>query len=420
MLDKKYVLKNLEDVTHKLQTRGFLFPKEKFLELENKRKIIQGKTQDLQQKHNQYAKEIAKNPEKIDKIKKEININKENKNTLEKELKEIQEKVNNILINTPNIPDQNIPVGNNEEDNKIIREQGNIPEYNFKVKDHVDLTKDLDFTAGVTLAKSRFVVMKNQIAKLHRALAQFMLDVHTEQHNYMECNVPVLANKETMQGTGQLPKFEDDLFKVNDEKEDLYLIPTAEVPLTNLVKGKKITGDDLPIKLTAHTQCFRKEAGAYGKDTRGIIRQHQFEKVELVQITNKENAEQQLNEVLTEAETILKLLKLPYRVVELCTGDLGFSAQKTYDIEVWIPTQKNYREISSCSWFGDFQARRIGLKCKNNGKNEFLHTINGSGLAVGRTLVAVLENYQDKDGNIIIPDILQPYMQNKKIIKNVL
>ena len=416
MLDKKYILKNLDDVVHQLQTRGFEFPKEKFIELENKRKVIQEKTQELQQKHNQYAQEIARNPEKIDKIKKEININKENKNTLEKELKEIQNKVNKILLNTPNIPDIKTPIGNNEEDNKIIREQGIIPEYNFKIKDHVDLTKDLDFTAGVTLAKSRFVVMKNQIAKLHRALAQFMLDVHTEQHNYMECNVPVLANKKTMQGTGQLPKFEDDLFKVNDEKEDLYLIPTAEVPLTNLVKGQKITGNDLPIKLTAHTQCFRKEAGAYGKDTRGIIRQHQFEKVELVQITNKENAEQQLNEVLTEAETILKLLKLPYRVVELCTGDLGFSAKKTYDIEVWIPTQETYREISSCSWFGDFQARRIGLKYKNNGKNEFLHTINGSGLAVGRTLVAVLENYQDKDGNIIIPEILQPYMQNKKII----
>lgn len=312
----------------------------------------------------------------------------------------------------PNIPDINCPIGDNEDHNKVLKIVGDIPHFNFNVKDHVDLgqvNQEINFELGTLLAQPRFVVLKNKVAKIHRALINFMLDIHTNQHNYIEFNLPTLVNKDALIGTGQLPKFKDELFKI--ENTDLYLIPTAEVPLTNMFANQIVNYKQLPLNLTAHTNCYRSEAGAYGKDTRGMIRQHQFEKIELVKMVTEEQAEEEFNNLLNHAEKILQLLNLPYRVVELCTGDLGFGARKTYDIEVWIPSQNKYREISSCTYFADFQARRMNAKYKNkDNKNVFLHTINGSGLAVGRTLVAIIENYQKEDGTFDIPDILHKYM----------
>lgn len=324
----------------------------------------------------------------------------------------------NEFLRLPNILDDDVPLGKDENDNKVLNFFGKVPHFDFNPKDHIELTANikngLNFKKGAELAKSRFTVMNGHIAQLHRALGQFMIDCHID-NGYLEYNVPVIVKDDILKGTGQLPKFEEDLFKVQGAEcgdDKLYLIPTAEVPLTNVIRDERVTEDDLPIKMTALTQCFRSEAGSYGRDTKGMIRQHQFEKVEMVQIVDPNKSEEALEEIVTGAERILQLLDLPYRKVLLCSGDTGFSAKKTYDLEVWIPSQDTYREISSCSNMGDFQARRIGSKViMNNKEKVFPHTLNGSGLAVGRTLIAVLENYQNEDGSITIPDVLIPYMR---------
>jgi seryl-tRNA synthetase len=327
----------------------------------------------------------------------------------------------NILLNVPNLPHASVPTGKSEEDNVEVRKVGTPRTFDFPIKDHTNVGTPLglDFDTGAKLAGARFTLMRGQIAKLHRALAQFMLDTQTEQHGYEECYTPYLVNAETLHGTGQLPKFEEDLFSVprNDDSK-LYLIPTSEVTLTNTVRDEIIALAELPIKLTAHTPCFRSEAGAYGKDTKGMIRQHQFDKVEMVQIVHPEKSYEVLEEMVGHAENILKALELPYRVVSLCTGDMGFGAAKTYDLEVWLPAQNTYREISSVSNCEAFQARRLQARFRNEaGKTEFVHTLNGSGLAVGRTLVAVLENHQQADGSVKIPEVLKPYINNLEFIK---
>ena len=332
----------------------------------------------------------------------------------------IQEKINNFLLLIPNVPHESVPIGSDETNNKLIKEFGTLPKFDFEVKDHVDLGAPLglDFDTAAKVSGSRFVFMKNDIARLHRAIGQFMMDTHTENHGYTECYTPYLVNGDSLLGTGQLPKFGDDLFVTQkNEDESLYLIPTSEVSLTNTVRDEIIDVKHLPIKMTAHTPCFRSEAGSYGKDTRGMIRQHQFDKVEMVQITKPELSYEALEEMLSHAENILKALDLPYRVMTLSSGDMGFGAAKTYDIEVWLPSQQQYREISSISNCEDFQARRLKARFKNEeGKNTLVHTLNGSGLAVGRTLVAIMENNQKADGSINIPSALQPYMKNKTTI----
>ena len=338
------------------------------------------------------------------------------------ELGEIQSKLNEYLLTVPNLPDEEVPPGNDESDNKVITTWGSLPEYTFEVKDHSELgealDQGLDFSAAAKLSGSRFVVLKGRLAKLHRALTQFMLDVHTEEHGYEEFNLPLIVNDESLLGTGQLPKFEDDLFKVNHEG-NFYLIPTAEVPLTNLVRSEILPEVKLPLKYTAHTPCFRSEAGSYGKDTKGMIRQHQFEKVELVQIVKPEKSNDALDELTSHAEAILQRLNLPYRKVLLCGGDLGVGASKTYDLEVWLPSQNTYREISSCSLFTDFQARRMQARWRglDTQKPQFVHTLNGSGIAIGRALVAVMENYQDEAGRIRVPNVLRPYMSDLEFLE---
>ncbi len=400
----------------KLKQKGFDFDQEKFLKLYNLKRELKQKIDDLRNQKNQIAKEMAKNFDK-DLINQGKELNKEIKDN-EVLFKDIETELNDFLLYIPNIPYENCPIGKNEDDNIEIKKVGQIPKFNFEIKDHVDLgfnlNQEINFDQANKIAKNRFVVLKNNIAKLHRALINFMLEEHLK-NDYIEYDLPLLANKETLTGTGQLPKFNDDLFKI--EGEDLFLIPTGEVPLTNLFKNEIFKDIELPIKVTANTPCFRKEAGAYGKDTKGIIRQHQFNKVELVQIVKEENAEEALLEVLNNAENILTLLEIPYRVVELCTGDLGFAAKRTYDIEAWIPSQNKYREISSCSWFGDFQARRINIKYKEEKQKKFAHTINGSGLAIGRTIVAIIENNQTEEGFIKIPTVLKKYFNNMDYLK---
>jgi seryl-tRNA synthetase len=425
MLDRKKILENPKFIKERLALKGYDFNVEVFLDLEEKRKNLQTKIEELRAARNANANEIKNafkqkiEKEKIDLLKtngKELN---ETITEEQKGLVLIQEKLEEIYLEMPNIPDEDCPIGENEEDNKLVRTHLEPKVFDFEVKDHIDLAEinenGLDFEKGVKLARSRFTVMKGGIAKLHRALAQFMLDLHTEEHGYLEVNVPVITNKQTLTGTGQLPKFKEDLFKI--ENEELALIPTAEVPLTNLVANELLNEKELPIKLTAHSLCFRSEAGSAGRDVRGILRQHQFEKVELVQIVNPEESTAALQEILANACKVLDLLELPYRVVELCNGDLGFGARKTFDIEVWVPSQNTYREISSCSNMGDFQARRMKTRYKDeNGKKHLVHTLNGSGLAVGRTLLAILENNQNKEGKIRIPTILKPYLNNKDYI----
>jgi seryl-tRNA synthetase len=425
MLDRKKILENPKFIKERLALKGYDFNVEVFLDLEEKRKNLQTKIEELRAARNANANEIKNafkqkiEKEKIDLLKtngKELN---ETITEEQKGLVLIQEKLEEIYLEMPNIPDEDCPIGENEEDNKLVRTHLEPKVFDFEVKDHIDLAEinenGLDFEKGVKLARSRFTVMKGGIAKLHRALAQFMLDLHTEEHGYLEVNVPVITNKQTLTGTGQLPKFKEDLFKI--ENEELALIPTAEVPLTNLVANELLNEKELPIKLTAHSLCFRSEAGSAGRDVRGILRQHQFEKVELVQIVKPEESTAALQEILANACKVLDLLELPYRVVELCNGDLGFGARKTFDIEVWVPSQNTYREISSCSNMGDFQARRMKTRYKDeNGKKHLVHTLNGSGLAVGRTLLAILENNQNKEGKIRIPTILKPYLNNKDYI----
>jgi seryl-tRNA synthetase len=407
---------------------------EKFNTLEAERKLLQTRTEELQAKRNQLAKAIGMKKGKGEDATAEmaeatqINVDMESGAA---RLTVLQIELADFLMGIPNLPDEAVPVGKDENDNKEIKTWGVIPEFPFPIKDHVDLGAPLglDFEVAAKISGSRFVVLKGPVARLHRALAQFMIDLHTSQHGYQELYVPFMVNAASMRGTGQLPKFEEDLFKVPRQMggedgageakiENFYLIPTAEVPVTNLVRDTITAAEALPLKFVAHTPCFRSEAGSYGRDVRGMIRQHQFEKVELVQIAKPEESMQLLEELTSHAEKILELLELPYRRVLLCTGDMGFGSTKTYDLEVWIPSQNAYREISSCSNMGDFQARRMQARFKvGQGKPELVHTLNGSGLAVGRTGVAILENFQQADGSINIPSVLQPYMGGLKVLK---
>ena len=425
MLDPKLLRINLDEVASQLSRRAVKIDKDKFLSMEDERKSLQIVTEELQGKRNKNSKLIGQAKSQgqdatellseMEKINDALKIN-------EAKLEELQARIYDWMLELPNLPHESVPEGNTEADNQEVRKWGEIPKFNFKALDHVDLGEKnggLDFESAAKITGSRFVTLHGDIARLHRALIQFMLDTHTVEHGYQEVNVPYIVNSQSLIGTGQLPKFEEDLFKLNTENQ-YYLIPTAEVPVTNLCRDVIVKEEDLPLKYACHTPCFRSEAGSYGKDTRGMIRQHQFEKVELVQIVKPESSWRMLEELTANAETILQKLQLHYRVVTLCTGDLGFSSAKTYDIEVWLPGQNTYREISSCSNFLDFQARRLKARWKNpaNKKTELLHTLNGSGLAVGRTLVALLENYQDEKGNIKIPKVLQPYLNGLDTISS--
>lgn len=420
MLDSQLLRNDLDQVAARLATRKFQLDTTAFQTLEAERKALQTRTQDLQAKRNSASKQIgiAKGKgEDVSSIMLEVaNLGDELK-ACESNLASLQEKLNEMLARIPNLPHPEVPVGTDETGNIELRRVGTPRSFDFTVKDHVDLGAQLglDFETAAKLSGSRFATMRGGMAKLHRAIAQLMLDTHTEEHGYTEVYTPYLVNAASLHGTGQLPKFEEDLFKVpRHDAEALYLIPTSEVPLTNTVRDVILKHTELPVRLTAHTPCFRSEAGSYGRDVRGMIRQHQFDKVEMVQIVNPAQSYEALEEMLGHAENILKKLDLPYRVVTLCTGDMGFGAAKTYDIEVWLPAQNTYREISSVSNCEAFQARRMQARYKNEqGKNELVHTLNGSGLAVGRTLVAILENYQNADGSITIPTALRPYMGGK-------
>ena len=435
MIDIQLLRKDLDTVAARLADRKFILDKDTFVSLESDRKQVQSRSEELQAKRNQLAKAVGMKKGKGEDASAEITestlVNQELQ-TLTEKLTVVQAQLNDFLLNIPNIPHESVPTGKDESANQEVLRWGNIPTFDFPVKDHVDLATPLglDFDSAVKLTGSRFAVMHGQIARLHRALAQFMLDNHI-QIGYHEVAVPFIVNADSMKGTGQLPKFEADLFKVprkvggddQDESveaayENFYLIPTAEVPVTNLMRDTITPAEQLPKKFVAHTPCFRSEAGSYGRDTRGMIRQHQFEKVELVQITKPEASMAALEELTAHAEVILQKLDLPYRKVLLCTGDMGFGSLKTYDLEVWLPAQNTYREISSCSNMGDFQARRMQARFKTGqDKPELVHTLNGSGLAVGRTGVAILENYQQADGSIKIPKALQPYMGGLEKLK---
>jgi seryl-tRNA synthetase len=419
MLDIQTLRNNLAAVVAQLKSRKFDFDTAKFTTLETERKTVQTRSQELQAKRNSTSKQIgiAKSKgEDTSAIMAEVAGLGEQLKADETRLAEIQIELQNLLLNVPNIPHASVPVGISEENNVEVRKVGTPRTFDFEVKDHTDVGTPLglDFDTGAKLSGARFTLMRGQIAKLHRAIAQFMLDTQTEKHGYEECYTPYMVNAETLIGTGQLPKFEEDLFSLAHNDSKLYLIPTSEVTLTNTVRDEIVPLESLPIKLTAHTPCFRSEAGSYGKDTKGMIRQHQFDKVEMVQIVHPDKSYDALEEMVGHAENILKALELPYRVVSLCTGDMGFGAAKTYDLEVWLPAQNTYREISSVSNCEAFQARRLKARFKNaEGKTEFVHTLNGSGLAVGRTLVAVLENYQNADGSVTVPKVLQSYMGGK-------
>lgn len=416
MLDIQALRNDLEGVVSQLNKRGFTFDAASFTKLETERKAVQTRTQDLQAKRNNTSKQIgiAKSKgEDVSAILAEVAGLGDQLKADEARLIELQAELQNLLLNVPNLPHESVPAGKDETDNVEVRKVGTPRTFDFEIKDHTDvgMPLGLDFDTGAKLSGARFTLMRGQIAKMHRALAQFMLNTQTEQHGYTECYTPYLVNAETLIGTGQLPKFEEDLFSLPHNDSKLYLIPTSEVTLTNTVRDEIVPLDALPIKLTAHTPCFRSEAGSYGKDTKGMIRQHQFDKVEMVQIVHPEKSYEALEEMVGHAENILKALGLPYRVVSLCTGDMGFGAAKTYDLEVWLPAQNTYREISSVSNCEAFQARRLQARFRNeNGKPELVHTLNGSGLAVGRTLVAVLENYQNADGSVTVPEVLRPYM----------
>jgi len=392
-------------------------------ELEDKRKVIQIRTEELQSLRNSKSKEIGKIKGQggdAGEVMKEVADIKSELDKSAVDLENVQSLLTAIMQAIPNIPHESVPDGNSEDDNEEIRKWGSPKTFDFEPKDHVDLGEQsglIDFEVATKITSSRFVVMKGDIARLHRALIQLMIDTHSSEHGYTEVNVPYLVNAESCLGTGQLPKFEEDLFHI--EKHNFYLIPTAEVPVTNIARDEIIDANDMPLKFVCHSPCFRSEAGSYGKDTRGMIRQHQFEKVEMVQLVKPEDSYIALEELTGHAEAILQKLDLPYRVVALCGGDLGFSAAKTYDLEVWLPGQQKYREISSCSNFEAFQARRMKARWRNpeTNKAELLHTLNGSGLAVGRTLIAVMENFQNKDGSITIPEVLRIYMNNQTVIK---
>jgi seryl-tRNA synthetase len=423
MLDPRLFRTQLDEVEAQLARRSFKLDTEVFRQLENKRKEIQSRTQDLQNERNTRSKLVGQakaRGEDIQPLLAEMQHLGEDLKRMEGELDEVQAKLEELLLGIPNILDADVPDGRSDADNVEIHRWGEPPQFGFEPGDHVDLGMrlgGLDFEGAAKVAGARFVTLKGPLARLQRALIQFMLDLHTQEHGYTETYVPFMVNAESLRGTGQLPKFEEDLFKL-DREPPYYLIPTAEVPVTNLVRDEILAAEALPLKFVAHTPCFRSEAGSYGKDVRGMIRQHQFEKVELVQIVRPDDSARAHEELTSHAEEVLKRLKLPFRRVVLCTGDTGFASAKTYDLEVWLPGQSAYREISSCSNFRDFQARRMKARWRNpeTGKPELVHTLNGSGLAVGRTLIAVMENYQDEKGRIRVPDVLLPYMGGIEII----
>ena len=415
MIDPKLLRTELDTVAEKLAKRGYELDKAFWQQVEEQRKSIQVKTEELQAKKNAGAKQVGlmkRNGENTDALMAEMATISSEMKQAEDALKALQDKILAAALTIPNLPDDSVPAGKDENDNVEMRRWGEPRQFDFAVKDHSDLGENLgllDFEMAAKLTGSRFSVLKGQLAKLNRALIAFMLTTHTDKYGYTEMYVPYMVNADSLLGTGQLPKFEEDLFKLRGEKE-YYLIPTSEVPLTNSVRDKILDPEALPIKVTAHTPCFRSEAGSAGRDTRGLIRQHQFEKVEMVQIVHPETSMQALEDMTGQAEYILQQLGLPYRVIVLCGGDMGFGAVKTYDIEVWLPSQTTYREISSCSNCGDFQARRMQARVKDGKKTELVHTLNGSGLAVGRTLLAIMENYQNADGTITVPEVLRPYM----------
>ncbi|WP_241592329.1 serine--tRNA ligase [Rosenbergiella epipactidis] len=429
MLDPNLLRNEPDAVAEKLARRGFTLDVETLRALEERRKVLQVETETLQAERNARSKSIGQakaRGEDIEPLRQEVNRLGEKLDQAKADLDTLLNDIRQLALTLPNIPDDVVPDGKDDTENLEVLRWGTPKQYDFSVKDHVDLGElsgGIDFASAVKLTGSRFVVLKGQIAKMHRALAQFMLDLHTEQHEYTELYVPYLVNHDSLFGTGQLPKFGNDLFHTRPLDEEAgnsqyALIPTAEVPVTNLVRDEIIDEDALPLKYTAHTPCFRSEAGSYGRDTRGLIRMHQFDKVEMVQVVAPEQSMDALESLTGHAEKVLQLLELPYRKVLLCTGDIGFSACKTYDLEVWLPAQETYREISSCSNMGDFQARRMQARCrsKSDRKTRLVHTLNGSGLAVGRTLVAVLENYQLADGRIQVPDVLKPYMKGLEFI----
>ncbi len=428
MLDIQTLRNELATIAARLATRGYVLDTEKFEQLETARKTIQTRTQELQAKRNSSSKLIGQakaRGEDSAAIMTEVAALGDELKQLEAQLPQVLQDMEAFLAVIPNVPHATVPIGKSEQDNVEVRRVGSPPKFDFEIKDHVSIGEaiGLDFETAAKISGARFSLLKGSLARLHRALAQFMLDTHTEQHGYIETYVPYMVNAESMRGTGQLPKFEADLFSVPRQmgeagEQQFYLIPTAEVPVTNMVRDTITSLENLPLKYVAHTPCFRSEAGSYGRDTRGMIRQHQFDKVELVQMVQPEKSYEALENLLGHAEIILQKLNLPYRVVKLCTGDMGFSAALTYDIEVWLPAQNTYREISSCSNFEAFQARRMQARFRNaQGKTELLHTLNGSGLAVGRSLVAVLENYQQADGSVVIPEVLRPYMGGLGVIK---
>ncbi|MDM9650788.1 serine--tRNA ligase [Ectopseudomonas oleovorans] len=425
MLDSKLVRTQLTEIAERLATRGFALDVARFEALESQRKSVQVRTEQLQAERNSRSKSIGQakaRGEDIAPLLAEVDQMGSELEAGKRELDAIQNELDNLLLNIPNLPHESVPVGADEDGNVEVARWGTPRSFDFEIKDHVALGEQhgwLDFETAAKLSGARFALLRGPIARLHRALAQFMINLHTGEHGYEEAYTPYLVQAPALQGTGQLPKFEEDLFKIRREDQaDLYLIPTAEVSLTNIVAGEILDAKQLPLKFVAHTPCFRSEAGASGRDTRGMIRQHQFDKVEMVQIVEPSKSFEALEGMTANAERVLQLLELPYRKLALCTGDMGFSAVKTYDLEVWVPSQDKYREISSCSNCGDFQARRMQARYRNpeTGKPELVHTLNGSGLAVGRTLVAVLENYQQADGSIRVPEVLKPYMGGIEVI----
>ena len=424
MLDMKYLRNNLQEITKKLEHRGEdLSDLDRFSDLDEKRRGLIVETEKLKSKRNEVSKKIPllkKEGKDVQPVIAEMREVGDNIAELDQQLRGIEEQLQQVMLSIPNIPHESVPVGEDEEDNVEVRKWGEIPEFDFEVKPHWDLGTDLgilDFERAAKVTGSRFVFYKGLGARLERALWNFMMDYHAEHHGYEEMLPPYIVNRTSLTGTGQLPKFAEDAFHI--EEWDYYLIPTAEVPVTNYHGQEILSEEDLPQKYVAYSGCFRSEAGSAGRDTRGLIRQHQFNKVELVQFVKPEDSYEALEQLTGHAEKILQLLKLPYRVMSMCTGDLGFTASKKYDIEVWVPNQNTYREISSCSNFEDFQARRASIRFRRGakGKPEFVHTLNGSGLAIGRTIVAILENYQQEDGSIVVPEVLRPYMGGLKVIK---
>ena len=423
MLDSRYLRKNIQEVSQRLAVKGFELDQKFIEDKENKRKKVQIETEEFQAERNLNSKKIGKlkaQGKEVGDLLDQVARIGEQLDQSKVELENIQQELNQYYLSIPNIPDVSVPLGDSEDDNLEVRKWGKIEQLGFDSKDHVDLTAEsnrLSFDDAAKISGSRFSIMRGSLARMHRALVHFMLDLHTKEHGYEEVYVPYIVNKDSLLGTGQLPKFEEDLFKIDGDRE-FYLIPTAEVPVTNIFRDKIVEAEELPVKYVSHTPCFRSEAGSYGRDTKGMIRQHQFEKVELVMAVRPEDSQNAHEELTSHAEQVLKKLDLPYRVVNLCGKDLGFASAKTYDIEVWLPGQSAYREISSCSNFLDFQARRISGRWRqtSSSKPELFHTLNGSGLAVGRTLVAILENYQNGDGSLSIPEALHPYMDGEEKI----